>query len=323
MRGAKFVKQLETALPAWVERGLLSARGVEDILAFERERSSGGIPYLTVALSILGVLLLGSGIISFFAANWDWLPKIAKLAILYGGMWGAYAVAGWLLGRGAVLYLLQVYFLSYLALYLVGMLLERGKDTAEFAGLVRRHAGTAAIATLLMLTFPDLHRGRDWWPQGSAVLPAHSWLWATTTVVAFAAVLALAWTHRKSSRESSRPAYLDWGWALLAAIGALIFINLFARGDYPQFIAILFNFVFFGALLWLIYAGVAAHDRALVNTAFAFFALGILARYLDTFWSLLGRSYFFMGGGLILIVAGIILERSRRRITRGIGEGAT
>lgn len=450
MRGAKFVKQLERALPAWVEQRFLSAKGAEDMLAFERERLGGGVPYLAVALSILGVLLLGSGIISFFAANWNWLPKIAKLAVLFGGMWGAYAVAGWLLGRGArplvgeallllgvilfganiwliaqiyhisahypngvltwaagallagyllrsqpstcaavllgilwtgmessdfnravhwpylmfwmvclpviarnrwhfaahaaaaglllwsaftlfqiesasrgaLLYLLQVYFLVYLVLFLAGMLLERGKDTAEFAGLIRRHAGTAAIASLFMLTFPDLQRNQGWWPQGSGVPPAHAWIWAAATVAAFVAVLALAWWHRKSSPESSRPAYLDWGWALLAAIGALIFINVFARGAFPQIIAILFNLLFFSALVWLIYAGVAARDRSLVNTAFAFFALGILARYLDTFWTLLGRSYFFMGGGLVLIVAGVILERSRRRITRGIEGGA-
>jgi uncharacterized membrane protein len=450
MRGAKFVKQLEKALPAWVERGLLSSKGADDILGFERERLGGGIPYLTVALSILGVLLLGSGVISFFAANWDWLPKIAKLAVLFGGMWGAYAVAGWLLGRGgrplvgkallllgvilfganiwliaqiyhisahypngvliwaagallagyllhsqpstcaavllgilwtgmetfdfnspvhwpylmfwlaclpviarnrwhfaahaaaagllfwsaftlvhiesasrgATLYLLQAYFLIYLALYLAGMLLVRGKDTAEFAGLVKRHAGTAAIAALFMLTFPDLHRSHEWWPQGSSVTPAHSLIWAAITLFGIAAVLDLAWRHRVSSSESSRPGYLDWGWSLLAAIGALILVNVFARGAFPHAIAILFNLLFFAGLVWLIYAGVAAHDRSLVNTAFAFFAVGILARYLDTFWTLLGRSYFFMGGGLVLIVAGFILERSRRRITRAIVGGA-
>jgi hypothetical protein len=101
MRDASFIRRLETALPEWAKSGFLSAEAAKDILAFEKERAGGGIPYLTVALSILGVLLLGSGIISFFAANWQWLPKIAKLAVLFGGMWAAYAIAGYMLGRGA------------------------------------------------------------------------------------------------------------------------------------------------------------------------------------------------------------------------------
>ena len=101
MRDAGFIKRLEKALPEWAKSGFLSAEGAKDILAFEKERAGGGIRYLTVALAILGVLLLGSGIISFFAANWQWLPKLAKLALLFGGMWVAYAIAGYMLGRGA------------------------------------------------------------------------------------------------------------------------------------------------------------------------------------------------------------------------------
>ena len=101
MRDARFIRRLEKALPEWAKSGFLSAEGAKDILAFEKERAGGGIPYLTVALAILGVLLLGSGIISFFAANWQWLPKIAKLVVLFGGMWAAYAIAGYMLGRGA------------------------------------------------------------------------------------------------------------------------------------------------------------------------------------------------------------------------------
>ena len=245
MRDTGFIKRLEKALPEWAKSGFLSAQGAKDILAFEKERAGGGLPYLTVALAILGVLLLGSGIISFFAANWQWLPKIAKLAVLFGSMWAAYAIAGYMLGRGAhplvgqailllgvLLFGANIWLIAqiYLAAFLAGMLMKRTDSAADLSSLVNRYAGIAALAAL-------------------------------------------------------------------------------------------FNLLFFGGLVWLIYVGIAAHDRGLVNLAFAFFALGILARYLDTFWTLLGRSYFFLGGGLVLIVAGIILERSRRRITRALEGG--
>lgn len=449
MRDAGFIRRLEKALPEWAERGFLSAEGMKTLLAFEKERSGGGVPYLTLALAILGVLLLGSGIISFFAANWQWLPKIAKLAVLFGGMWMAYAIAGYMLGRGAhplvgkavlllgvllfganiwlvaqiyhisshypngvliwaigallagyllrshpalcaaamlgilwtgmegfgfnrpvhwpyllfwlaclppvvqhrwrfaahaaaigilfwswstvfhiewaarggMLYLAQLYLLIYLAVFLAGMLMERTDTAADLSGLVKRYAGIATLAALFVLTFPEFHRETGWWRTGGDVEPAQTAPWVIATLVVLLLVVALAWQHRRVDAGKGRPAHLNWGWGLLAMIGALVFLNLFARGEYPQFIPILFNLVFFGGLVWLIYVGIAAHDRGLVNLAFAFFALGILARYLDTFWTLLGRSYFFMGGGLVLIVAGIVLERSRRSITRKLEGG--
>jgi uncharacterized membrane protein len=449
MRDAGFIKRLEKALPEWAKSGFLSADAARDILAFEKERAGGAIPYLTLALAILGVLLLGSGIISFFAANWQWLPKIAKLAVLFGGMWAAYAIAGFMLGRGAhplvgqavlllgvllfganiwliaqiyhisshypngvliwalgallasyllrshpalcaaallailwtgmegfgfnrpvhwpyllfwvacvppviehrwrfaahaaaagilfwswstvfhiewaargaMLYLAQLYFLVYLAAFLAGMLMERAANAADLAGLVKRYAGIAALAALFVLTFPELHKETGWWHTGNDVEPAQTRTWAIATLIALLMVVALAWHHRRVDMGTEGRTHLDWGWGLLAMLTALIFVNLFARGAYPQAVPILFNLLFFGGLVWLIYVGIAAHDRGLVNLAFAFFALGILARYLDTFWTLLGRSYFFMGGGMVLIVAGIVLERSRRRITRVLEGG--
>jgi uncharacterized membrane protein len=449
MRDAGFIKRLEKALPEWAKSGFLSAEGAKDILAFEKERAGGGVRYLTVALAILGVLLLGSGIISFFAANWQWLPKIAKLAVLFGGMWAAYAIAGYLLGRGAhplvgqavlllgvllfganiwliaqiyhisshypngvlmwalgallasyllrshpalcaaallailwtgmegfgfnrpvhwpyllfwiaclppvvmhrwrfaahvaalgilfwsgstvfhiewaarggMLYLAQLYFLAYLAAFLAGMLMERAANATDLAGLVKRYAGIAALAALFVLTFPEFHKETGWWRAGGDVEPAQGGTWVIATLIALLMVIALAWRHRNVDQSKEGRTHLDWGWGLLAMLAALIFVNLFARGAYPQAVPILFNLLFFGGLVWLIYVGIAAHDRGLVNLAFAFFALGILARYLDTFWTLLGRSYFFMGGGLVLIVAGMVLERSRRRITRALEGG--
>lgn len=199
--------------------------------------------------------------------------------------------------------------------------MERAANATELAGLVRHYAGIAALAALFVLTFPELHKESGWWSAGNDVEPAQTGTWTIATLIALLMVVALAWQHRRLDAGKEHRTHLDWGWGLLAMMMALIFVNLFARGEYPQVVPILFNLLFFGGLVWLIYVGIAAHDRGLVNLAFAFFALGILARYLDTFWTLLGRSYFFMGGGLVLIVAGVVLERSRRRITHALEGG--
>jgi uncharacterized membrane protein len=59
-----------------------------------------------------------------------------------------------------------------------------------------------------------------------------------------------------------------------------------------------------------------------VNRAFTGFALWVLARYFDTFWTLFDRALFFMAGGLLLLAGGGWLERRRRTLLRHIREGA-
>ena len=48
-------------------------------------------------------------------------------------------------------------------------------------------------------------------------------------------------------------------------------------------------------------------------------AVYIIAKYFDFFWDLLARSVFFMVGGIILVIGGIILERKRRELKKIIG----
>ena len=450
MRRARFVKELEKDVPEWIARGFLSEQGGRDLLAYERSRAEGGMPYFTLALSVMGALLLGSGVITFFAANWGWLPKLAKLAILFGAMWGAYAVAAYLLGRGntprlgdallllavilfganimliaqiyhiaahypdgvltwaagaliaayltrsqaaagaavllgilwnwfesaeffrevhwpylvfwaaclplilrnrwrfaahaqvagfviwsaftlihvehqmqgALLYLAQIYFLGYLAALIAGMLMERREPLAEIARLAKRYSGAATAAALFLLTFPAVHRlDGSWWGARQAAPADPAW-WSVGTVAALALVLVLAWRHRSLTLGAERPRYLDYGWALLGAIVVLIFMGLTGRESLWWLTVILYNVVFFAGLVWLVYAAIHAADRRLVNTAFFFFAIGFLARYLDTFWTLADRSYFFMTGGLVLLLVGYVLERGRRRITRAIADSA-
>ncbi|MBU0499440.1 MAG: DUF2157 domain-containing protein [Gammaproteobacteria bacterium] len=95
----RFIKQLKAELPFWVERGWVSPGGDRAIMEHlaGQEREEG---FLIHALAILGVLLLGSGVITFFAANWSEMAKLSKLAVLLGGLWLAYGTAGLLLTRG-------------------------------------------------------------------------------------------------------------------------------------------------------------------------------------------------------------------------------
>lgn len=56
----------------------------------------------------------------------------------------------------------------------------------------------------------------------------------------------------------------------------------------------------------------------MVNRAFVGFSILVMARYFDTFWSLLDRALFFMAGGVLLLAGGGWLERRRRALLRDI-----
>ena len=87
---------------------------------------------------------------------------------------------------------------------------------------------------------------------------------------------------------------------------------------YPAAAYILSNVFFLGGVVWLIYAGYRSNDGLQVNLSFLFFAIWVLTLYFDTFWTLMDRSFFFMGGGVILFVGGYLLERQRRNLLRRV-----
>lgn len=89
---------LKGRIRQWRESGLISDEQSEAILNFEAVPKAPfrlGIRFsrLIVVLSTLGAILIGSGIISFVAANWQGIPALGKLAMLIGGQTATYWVA--------------------------------------------------------------------------------------------------------------------------------------------------------------------------------------------------------------------------------------
>jgi len=101
VKNGKFIARLQRELPVWVERDWVRSEHQQDILAYAATQSEGDSRYLTLALGVMGAVLLGAGVIAFFAANWSAMAKLAKLAVLFGGMWAAYGAAGVLTARGS------------------------------------------------------------------------------------------------------------------------------------------------------------------------------------------------------------------------------
>ncbi len=96
MHRTRFLKALRKELPIWQKHGWVTPENSDAILAHVGTPDRQ-INLLSFGVAILGVLLLGSGIITYFAANWAEMPKIAKLILLVGSMYIAFTAAGYFL----------------------------------------------------------------------------------------------------------------------------------------------------------------------------------------------------------------------------------
>ncbi len=442
-----FLNRLRKELPRWVDEGWVTAEHQRLILE-QVSTQAAGVRRAPLALGVLGVLLIGTGVITFFAANWSLIPKLIKLAVLFGAMWSAYAAAGWMLTRrarlergfghaflllavilfganimliaqtyhiqahfpngvllwalGALiavylvptqlvavaglvltglwsfleifenlahdrvtlhwsflvvwgLFLPQIYrrgwrhagtvatlaFILWLllnlvdladgtdavgvdvlqvvlpvsvCLFLIGAIMERSDRLFGFSATVRYQALILGLLSLYGLTLRFVHDlGDGLWPRQAATAP-----WIVGTLVALAAAGALAVLLHRQVAAAQRQSYLWWGYGLLGAITLIVIANLFrtAGEGYATVVYVLYNCAYLGGLVWLLYAGYQRNDAFQVNVSFLFFGIGLLTLYFDTFWTLMDRSLFFMGGGVLLLAGGYLVERQRRKLLR-------
>ena len=76
--------------------------------------------------------------------------------------------------------------------------------------------------------------------------------------------------------------------------------------------ALLFNLLAAMMIVLLLWIGYRREDMPLVNTATVWAFVIIVARYFDLFWDLLGRTTFFIIGGILFLALAIMVEKWRR-----------
>ena len=124
--------------------------------------------------------------------------------------------------------------------------------------------------------------------------------------------LAIVPTLRVMSQKTRHTSELI---ACLALVVAVALIGHFHSGP---MLVVANNFLMLTVIAGVIAAGVHLQKPALVNLAIIFAVIDIIGRYFDMFFPMLDRSIFFIGGGLVLICAGAIAERNRRKLTGSI-----
>jgi len=453
MNDKDFFNRLQEEIPRWIAKGWISPEYQSNILASIHHETSVDHEDKTIikpsffVFSFLGMSLLAVGIILFFASNWQMIPKIAKLALLLGGLWASYGIAGYLLTQkqnsptlhwfsqlllllgviifGANIFLIaQIYHID--AHFPNGLLMW--SLGAWLVALLLRHQASIVLSLILALIWSvseslDFLQSIHWWfiPVFLLyMLPIlkEKWsfalhialitliLWLTNNLFwlnypyfisnqanyfsfyfglcSLAALIAwtisLAWQYKQYKKEVFALAtlqyyalfffllnvfyltfpvllkatlllpifylisslsfvlilFLSYAWfyirmqkmtkiakpllftggLLTTALAILLLLNHFFL--HLSLLALGFNLLLIGFLLWFIALGYELREIIYINLAFLFFALFVIARYFDVFWDLLNRSFFFMGGGLILLLGSYILEKKRRSLTRDL-----
>lgn len=94
----KFRAALRNELPIWIQKGIVSEQTAKQLSnAYQLDNlKHESTRLLSAVIFTIGALLLGGGLISFVAANWDAIPTPIKLALLFFALISFHAVGFWL-----------------------------------------------------------------------------------------------------------------------------------------------------------------------------------------------------------------------------------
>ncbi|NUT54505.1 MAG: DUF2157 domain-containing protein, partial [Thermoleophilia bacterium] len=153
MDESSFAAQLNRESEAWVAEGIVSAEQAAAIRSRYADVRVGRRASATTALSVIGGVAVGVGVIAFVAANWDGMSHGARLALLTLTVAGAYGGGYHFRDRaataprvGEALYLLGV--LAFGAsIFLVGQMYN--VQAHDPLGLLLWAAGATATALVV------------------------------------------------------------------------------------------------------------------------------------------------------------------------------
>ncbi len=192
-----YLRKLKSDIDLWIERGWVTPANAELILKASEERPSAR--RMPAILAILGAVLIGFAAMSFVAANWYEIPKLAKLITIFAMMWTASVAAIMLERRGHPAFT-QAAVLASLALFGAGIMLiaQIYHIVTDDPGGVLAWAIASLAAALLVSSRPALALGIllcviwsifAWQLDGSAPHWPFWILWAASAFIA----LRLAW----------------------------------------------------------------------------------------------------------------------------------
>ncbi len=185
-----YARRLERDLKRWREEGWVTGEGYRAIVA---ELAQGPRLSASAALAAIGAILLGFAAISFVAANWNEIPRLARLAVLLAALWSAF-------GGAALLYKRE---------------LPDFAQAAVLTGALFFGAAVLLVTQMYHIDSGNLPGFMLLWTAGAA---AAGFLFRSSLTLAAAMILASAWNI---AELSALPETVHWRflpvWAALAA----------------------------------------------------------------------------------------------------------
>jgi uncharacterized membrane protein len=390
MEQNEYRERLARDAARWRIDGIISDEQERAILARAGAGAAAGVRalrmgWLITAVSVIGALVLGAGVVLFFASNWEAIPDNARMALLIAGLVAVYSAGYVLMERldmqrlGSAMLLLGVV-LFQAALFLVAQIYNMPVESPVL--FLLGAIGALPLAYLfgsrivLLLAIAAITTWRIWAAELSYDSGAEEWatlvlagafgvlLYAAgrlhmvrsgalarlgevyvfagallTLAIVFMATFIDVWDEvidyaGVEAYSAPSSVYVAIGIASAAVVaqlllrarsslaladigaqaGLLVLAAVVATWPAWDGYALVFNGVFFALAGGIVLYGYLNSDERYINAGLVALGTGLVARYCDTFWSLLAGSAFFIGGGIVLLALAFILERTRRRI---------
>ncbi len=329
------LKHLADRVADWAQRGLLTDEQGRRILEYEGARAAGkGRSWVLYGLLMLGGTVVGIGVISLIAANWEEIPSAAKLC----GAFAVLAVLGWLAYRAreegravrfeVLALLLAMGTLGTIAL--VGQVYNSGGELflalafwllaiaplaySSRRGFVPQLWVAGSVAAFVAWAFAE-----GWW-RALGVHADEDDLMSLFLVVPLLCLLLANLGVRRASLQAFSRGYA--GWAQVGALMAIAVIDTFWSSyrpnvDVPWIAAVVVVAALAVATLWL-RDDLPGKGRLALATlvalgvlAFAPFALDLPHHRYGEKWSDLAGAGFTVVA--LLLLAAVFAARDRRR----------
>ncbi len=185
-----YAKRLERDLARWREKGWVTEDGQRAILD---ELAHGPKVTASAALAAIGAILFGFAALSFVAANWNEISRLARVAMLVGALWAANGAAAYLYKRE----------------------LPNFAQAAALTGALFFGAAVLLVTQMYHIDSDNLPGFMLLWTGGAA---AAGLLFRSSLTLGAAMILAAAWNY---FALSVAPEIVHWGflpvWAALTA----------------------------------------------------------------------------------------------------------
>src|SRR3989338_3042255 len=186
-----YLHRLKSDIDLWIERGWVTPASAEAILKSAQQRPSAR--RMPAILAMLGAVLIGFAVMSFVAANWAEISKLAKLVMIFGAMWVAWIAAIPLERRGHPAF----------------------AQAAVLIGLGLFGGGIMLIAQIYHIVTDDPGGVLAWCIASLAA----AWLLPSRPALALGILLAVVWTGFTLSLQETTPHWAFWlPWAAALAL---------------------------------------------------------------------------------------------------------